>query len=691
MYSIISLIRDLFRRRDIVEVRRMPPAKALRAHLLGLTLGLVLVYANLLFDFANPSVGINIALLLWFSVGTYIGGLFVALTLALWAFLASTGPTVPFWVAMMQQSLWYLLGYVFGAAFAILYSDLVFLFITTFERDAIKTAFAVDTRKAVNIIKSPEETEELALGQALKAIWYLAQNIRDNTPDKPQSITQLVRYLRRAHRRMSAEDRTRLLEFMDRMIPPGTPSESFREKLARLEAHLRAQTDNNAILAIIENDVEPLVDKYLKLRDRKLYDFRIEKPPRQPYTIAFVANPKVLLRGGQADNESDYERDPILRDLDLFLRAVDQALMSFEGDTVVGRPEILSRIRVVTIFDESLATASGKEFGLLEAMQEELYTAGDLVNSIDHNIIDPRPDLQASVQNMLDNFPDSPVQIEDLDVIYGITALPAQDRALAHFSDWIETEGPGSGTREAGPPAAPEEQGGIEFSFDVNPHSHQPTGDKHRSLGPSVPGPLILDPFNLPPEVSDELPSFERCHDYYATHPGRVALNALSARRYTYIHEFAHAMASALRGAIFDEYFDFLLAKENGEADENDEMPPPWFAVNRIYRNIKNPKVLEYGLVIPVHKVFCEYNCTNYSSELDHPSAEENWVSYFPERQAPRIFCTMDRANGFFRFDQLLATFMYDRLIAKINRPPGGVGVSAAVRAAEAEEVPAGP
>jgi hypothetical protein len=71
---------------------------------------------------------------------------------------------------------------------------------------------------------------------------------------------------------------------------------------------------------------------------------------------------------------------------------------------------------------------------------------------------------------------------------------------------------------------------------------------------------------------------------------------------------------------------------------------------------------------IPVDRVFAQYNDITYHSDLTHPSAEEGWSGYFPERNMDSITCMMDAPSSRCLYDQLLRTFIYDRMIAKFAR-----------------------
>lgn len=170
-------------------------------------------------------------------------------------------------------------------------------------------------------------------------------------------------------------------------------------------------------------------------------------------------------------------------------------------------------------------------------------------------------------------------------------------------------------------------------------------------------------------------PKFNRLHDFHPLQipndgeeqlalPGRVALNVFGASIFTYIHEFAHAMCSVFHGEIVDEYTDGYVLNNYRDRSGNIDNIIPWHSINRIQ---KDPTLL-HDRHIGVHKEFASYNCIRFHSDLNHPSAEADWVGYYPERTAQRLTCAMDRGTGFNHFDPLISTFMYDRILAKLNR-----------------------
>ncbi len=565
MVSIILFVVSLFRPERIIQVRRVPPTKNLRAHLLGLTFGLLFVTGNLFYNFTLAHLYQSVFAFLWFALMTYFGGALIFLTLLFWLLSSLAGPSGSVFANMLMTGChWYFLGYCFGAGFAIFYNDLLFLFFHLFEKKKIKIVFAYDTRRNVNIIKSPEAASEHALYEL---------------------------FARNPH-----------------------------------------------------------------LEERRLYQYKLKSPPPHPYTIAFVANPKIRKRGGDETRAEGYEPDPIIRDRDLFLRAVDRALFSLETDPVIGRPEIWSRVRVVTVFNPVLAAASGPEYGMVEEFQKELVDQSG--EPVENNLIDPMRRMFENFERMLGESWGSVTpafDADEVDIIFGLTASPTNTRSTAHFSDWIEHE-------EETVLLNPTDRAGKCFSFkaapcEVSADEGEPS-EEHKCITAQfdIVYPELTNRTNPPP------PGYRTIHDYCPTRPGRVALNVVSARHKTYIHEFAHAMSSAFHGTIADEYVDcFILAKVGSEETCTQE---EHFFVNRIDRNIDATEP------VPVPKVFAEYNCVQYHSDLAHPSAEEEWTGYFPDKFDKNTPCLMDRdITGFYRFDELLSSFIYDRMMAKVSRP----------------------
>lgn len=568
MVSIVLFLASLLRPRPIVLVRRVPPTKTLRAHLLGLTFGMLFVSGSLFLNFTLTQLYLSVFVVLWFALITYFGGVLLVLALGFGLLVGVIGSSSNALInAVAHSGHWYFLGYCFGAAFAIFYNDLLFLFFHLFEKKKVKIAFAYDTRKSINVIKSPVSQEMLALNEALS---------------------------RKKH-----------------------------------------------------------------LKEHLLYDYHLKHVPQHPYTIAFVANPKIRKLGGDEKHEAGYEADPIGHDRDLFLRTVDRAMFSLETDPVIGRPEIWSRVRVVTVFNPALVSAGGPDYGLIEEFQEELVDQNG--EPVENNLLDPMRQMFDNFKNMLERSWGGArplFDFNDVDIIFALTASPTHTRSTAHFSDWIEHE-------ENDPLKNKMDRAGQCFSFNATPCEigvEPPPGAER--IPQCSPTQYRVES----PEVHNRAasgvaaPGFRAVHDYCPTLPGRIALNVISARHKTYLHEFAHAMSSAFHGAIADEYVDcFILHKVGSEAKCE---PSNHFFVNRIERQFDPPEP------IPVPKVFAEYNCVQYHSDLAHPSAEEEWAGYFPDKFDKNTPCVMDRdITGHYHFDELLSTFIYDRMMAKISRP----------------------
>jgi hypothetical protein len=322
-----------------------------------------------------------------------------------------------------------------------------------------------------------------------------------------------------------------------------------------------------------------------------------------------------------------------MSDLDLLLRTINNALHSFELDEVLGKQEIWSRVRIITIFDDAPTAPDGtprsdNSLSFVQDFQEDV----DPQNGVAENLIYPRAETFDNLKTLLrQNLGDfAPVAIEHIDVIFALTASPTQIRHTAYYADFDE---------RLDMPSQPSD-GGTSFTYDPDPNN-QKDGD------------IILVRCSPPPAL------FRCVHDDYSAIPGRAAINVLSARRHTFVHEFAHAMSSVVRGAICDEYYDkSFLRTRSGSI-----FVP--FYVNRIER-VERP----LGQFVPTHPVFAGYNDVVFPSDLAHPTAEAGWLSYFPERHSiSSEHCTMDRSAEPFRFDKLISRFMYERLVSKSNRP----------------------
>jgi hypothetical protein len=383
---------------------------------------------------------------------------------------------------------------------------------------------------------------------------------------------------------------------------------------------------------------------------QRLYDFNLAAAPPHPYTIAFVANPWILKYQGNPDNDDDWEVDPIIRNRDLFLRMVDSALSCLEQDEVVGQREIWSRVRVLAMFNENLINMTPNQYGMLQPYHNHPIINGQIAENLIDTIGGIKGIYDQMISEATNTFLGQTVLDSNdvaeyqsyIDVIFALSAYPLYTRSTAHFSDWDEATN--------GDPY----QGSNEDSYVYCPDPQLSSSCPDSNDNCSKSGNAI----NVKKCGQD---GFACQHEHCATIPGRIALNVIRANSRTYIHEFAHAMSSAFRGAIVDEYFDRLEAHSEDPTEVPDRGPGP-FMINRIER------VPNTGRLVPVPKVFAEYQCARFNSDLSHPSARENWVGYFPDRIDPNATCIMDRRGYYSRFDELLSNFIYDRLVAKINR-----------------------
>ncbi len=620
MVSLFLLLRRLFLK--VVPIWRLPPLPNLRAHLLGLTIGLVLALLLLGLDYGSVAVNVGwfspILLFLIFALGAYLGGPFVILTAILffWPYTLPATPT--FYSTFHWLAEWYLIGYAFGVVFATFYNDLIYLHIRIFGKKHVALAFAHDTRARFNIIKSPIESEEAALLAVLKPLLFYINKIRAGD-EMEANASKLAERIRQARDKMFDPDRDCLKSILDSAGIVG----SFDEQINVLQQRLAA--GNSTTLEMVEKRIEPLAEKYLKLKERKLYHYHLEAAPAAPYTIAFVANPKIRQRPASPTATATFKKDPIINDIDLFLKSVDRALMSLQQDEVLGRPEIWSRIRVITIFDQEADTDLVEEFQRVNAVDEQV---------IDHSV-GPRPHanfLAVIGRNLPDEFK------KPLDVVFAMTASRTHDRSSAYYADLDEITDVAKNQSNAGK------------SFLYNPD----------------PDPVLQNQKGAEINVAGcGTPPYFCSHDDFSECFGRVALSVFGARQKTFIHEFAHAMSSTSHGMICDEYTDPFFVHDECNHAPAPTGPAPFY-VNRIQR----AKPANPSKFIHVHEIFAAYNGAVFHSDLTHPSALEGWTGYFPERNNPGETCIMDREYGPFRFDKLISRFMYDRLVAKLNRPP---------------------
>ncbi|MEK7728761.1 MAG: hypothetical protein AAB354_10140, partial [candidate division KSB1 bacterium] len=122
MIGLIKFVLSFFSSDPLIVVRRMPSAEILRAHLYGLTFGLLLAGLNLILDFSTSNLATSFLLLLCFFLVTRSSGLFFIATVVTFFVLRMQSPaenTLAY--VVMNNCQWYLLGYLFGGVFALLY------------------------------------------------------------------------------------------------------------------------------------------------------------------------------------------------------------------------------------------------------------------------------------------------------------------------------------------------------------------------------------------------------------------------------------------------------------------------------------------------------------------------------------------------------------------------------------------
>src|SRR5687767_5871363 len=128
MTSLVSLLLS-FRPADIVQIWRVPVAKVLRAHLLGLSTATLILALTLGLHAEALAAVLGwqtvVVLFLLFAGGTWLGGLFVLLTFI--TFLVTTPASTlgaTFVSAFVVLCRVYFAGYLGGAVLGILYNDI---------------------------------------------------------------------------------------------------------------------------------------------------------------------------------------------------------------------------------------------------------------------------------------------------------------------------------------------------------------------------------------------------------------------------------------------------------------------------------------------------------------------------------------------------------------------------------------
>jgi hypothetical protein len=405
----------------------------------------------------------------------------------------------------------------------------------------------------------------------------------------------------------------------------------------------------------------------------KVFDHQPYPDMKNPYTIVFVANP--LLK----TTRSGIIVDPIMNDVNLFLRAVERALFSFEfNHEVIGHPDIWSKIRIVTInpvvrMRRGQLSTNDLEAALIEETEGNFNQFG--TTGVFSTFI-----LQPSTANNVHvaNFVRSALinqglgHINHIDVIFSLSASATHDRSSTEPAVFSDEEQNNKKHKQ-----------GEKFSFSIDPYctkngeilkshcehclceSASERTEQEKNLDENCKAVATDTECTASAEVPRiNGPDRVLFHEFFppCDGVGRVALSALDVRDRLPVHEFGHAMSVKQNGLIVDEYYDYAFID-----DEPDFHPfdPEHIFINRIYRN---PAKMGVTHQVKVHNIFARYNGYIYESDRQHPSARQGWYGYFPERRQREVNCTMDADKDVFEFDELLRDFMYDRLWAKVNR-----------------------
>ncbi|MBN1996344.1 hypothetical protein JW935_02245 [candidate division KSB1 bacterium] len=350
-----------------------------------------------------------------------------------------------------------------------------------------------------------------------------------------------------------------------------------------------------------DRDKKPLFE----ISFAKNYDILTLKDNKEGdlFTVVLVANPAISKQNGNP------VRDPMILDKDLFVKTITHVFKSFTHNELLSLPEILSRIRFVSVFDNTAhQEASQDPAGTprQQALCGELVKGLTALKPTDNNLV------ETYVKDMLKGS-----GVKTIDVIYVLTASVEFTRSSALFSQCKKTTP------------------GKKFKF---------------SFGPGW--------MNPKPAV----------HTYRNTLPGVIALSAWEDRLHVPVHEFAHAVSTEVNGAIVDEYIDdytwppgsdeIYRFKNAINVKHRDEPPQPKLKMRPVPKKFATySRPTKYGLCTTI------YDSDRYRSDKD-----PGWVSYVPCRDDITLSCIMDVCYYGCRFDNLLHDFLYDLLMVKINR-----------------------
>ncbi|MBN2090901.1 hypothetical protein JW964_14910, partial [candidate division KSB1 bacterium] len=389
-----------------------------------------------------------------------------------------------------------------------------------------------------------------------------------------------------------------------------------------------------------------------KITDERVevFEYDPEKPVNiiqngvgeKPYTIVIVANPAIENDSGEIHPDDIIKKYP-----DAFLKTVVRILRSFAQNELLKLPEILSKIRVATIFEKS----------------PDLNNENALIHEYpDLHVLAPRkPDeektpLLSYPHEYVKRFP----EIDCVDVIFLVSADTNLFISSARYS--IDA------------PKSP----GIPFKFTFGKNTNE--FDK-------------------------------KVHAFDTQIPGIAAISAWDDRLKTPVHEFAHAMSSENNGAIVDEYIDKdenyweerlrnnvinrknrdcnyristrslnnltqqkdklddekrslldqaipllkpylgkVLANRDGLKAIFNELTKKMDATkSQIFEEIFDLIINETQYLPRIPKIFAKYQYENeeiveYYSDRDRADKPMRWTSYVPAKQRPGVSCIMDIA-----------------------------------------------
>ena len=442
-------------------------------------------------------------------------------------------------------------------------------------------------------------------------------------------------------------------------------------------------------LNIIKSPIEwEMGEQWLKQKkedkDRLCYYYELEEKIVEPYTIVLIANPAIKVNQvtpQDSRHQQTPRADPILNDCRLFLKAVDDALISFENNSVLGHPDIWPKVRVVAVFEADFDNQTLNNFALAQPYQ---YAVALDDEKQAENILEPAESYFETYMNIVGKIADNadiPPKIRESNVFVPLREEESRMDIIFVLSASQDYTRPTCWPSIVDDPSNAK---GIKFCF--IPYAPESKSDELKCQ-----------------DLAFTQKPIEAVHEYFVNKPGVAAINVLTASTMTYIHEFGHAMASPKSGAIVDEYYDsYETVPLDGSSEKlgatgattksmidpisseslweflklfiefilklfNISLPLAEIEGNAFYIN-RLERVDKNGAVQPVPRVFAKYNGTIYESDIAHPSTQTQWKGFFPARKDVNVTCLMDGYGLQSRFDDLLSQFMYDRLFTKVNR-----------------------